>query len=112
MSTVPAGPTGGETKGKPQDVGLRPQSWFTDKHVWSIQIKPATAPLLTNARHATAKDGSTTGSGGKNDYQMETEGGKWELERNDPKEVQEQVLLASPRKCFGLCFPLICAVLI
>ncbi len=93
-------------------MGLRPQSWFTDKHVWSIQIKPATAPLLTNARHATAKDGSTTGSGGKNDYQMETEGGKWELERNDPKEVQEQVLLASPRKCFGLCFPLICAVLI
>jgi len=56
-----------------------------------VQIRPATAPLLTNARHATAKDGSTTGSGGKNDYQMETEGGKWELERNDPKEVQEQV---------------------
>lgn len=37
-------------------------------------------------------DGSKTGSGGKQgDYQMETESAKWQLERNDPSEVENQV---------------------
>ncbi len=62
--------------------------------LWAVSWKLALGritdwPLLVCIA---AMDGSKTGSGGKQgDYQMETESAKWQLERNDPAEVENQV---------------------
>lgn len=38
-----------------------------------------------------AKDGSHTGSGGKHDYEMESGGGSWQIEREANKGKQDDV---------------------
>lgn len=37
------------------------------------------------------KDGSTTVSGGKIDYEAEVDGGKWQVERDNTKALREQM---------------------
>ena len=50
-----------------------------------------------------AEDGSKTGSGGKHDYEMETDGSRWQIEREPGnKDLESQVPTTSAARHAGL----------